>query len=193
MNLKSIKLYSQNIWKNRILTDMILETNTDFDIIFIQEPPWSTICTIPSLSSEEGDRVVGTSNHLNWITFSRALSNENDYPRVISYINIYLFNLCFSFWKDIFNYRNICCFSFFNNRNIFFLLNVYSDANQSALKYLKNTEANIRNVLVMTGDFNIRDSNWNPSYPFHSVHSNLLIDIVDTFNLSFLHSTNVMT
>jgi len=143
MNLKSIKLYSQNIWKNRILTDMILETNTNFDIIFIQEPPWSTICTILSLSSEEEDRVVGASNYLNWITFSRALSNENDYPRVISYINIHLFNLCFSLWKDIFNYRDICCFSFFNNRDIFFLLNVYSDANQSALKYLKNTKANI--------------------------------------------------
>jgi len=27
-----------------------------------------------------------------------------------------------------------------------------------ALKYLKNTEVNIDNILVMTGDFNIRDS-----------------------------------
>ena len=27
-----------------------------------------------------------------------------------------------------------------------------------ALKYLKNTKVNIDNILVMTGDFNIRDS-----------------------------------
>jgi len=38
------------------------------------------------------------------------------------------------------------------------MINVYSDANQIALKYLKNTEVNIYNVLVMTSDFNIRDS-----------------------------------
>lgn len=93
MNLKSIKLYSQNIWKNRILTDIILETNTDFNIIFIQELPWSTIYAILSLSSKEEDRVVDASNHPNWITFSRASSDENNYPRVILYINIYLFNL----------------------------------------------------------------------------------------------------
>ena len=37
-------------------------------------------------------------------------------------------------------------------------INMYSDLSQSALKYLKNTEANINNVLIMTGDFNIRDS-----------------------------------
>jgi len=42
----------------------------------------------------------------------------------------------------------------------------------------------------MTNDFNIRDSDWNPSYPFHLVYSDLLIDIADVFNLSFSYSTN---
>jgi len=37
-------------------------------------------------------------------------------------------------------------------------MNVYSDSSQSALKYLKDTEANNYNVLVMTSDFNIRDN-----------------------------------
>ena len=31
----------------------------------------------------------------------------------------------------------------------------------------------------MTGDFNIRDNIWNPNYPYHSIYSNLLIDIAD--------------
>ena len=38
------------------------------------------------------------------------------------------------------------------------MINVYSNATQIALKYLKDTEANIHNVLVMAGNFNIRDS-----------------------------------
>jgi len=37
------------------------------------------------------------------------------------------------------------------------MINVYSDNHQAALKYLKNTEANIHNILVMAKDFNIRD------------------------------------
>ena len=36
---------------------------------------------------------------------------------------------------------------------------VYSDSSHSALKYLKDTEVNIDNVLIITGDFNI---NWDP-------------------------------
>ena len=37
------------------------------------------------------------------------------------------------------------------------MINVYLDEHQIALKYLKDTEANLCNVLVMAGDFNIRD------------------------------------
>ena len=105
--------------KNKLLTDTILKTNSDFNIIFIQELSWSIIHTIPSSSNKEENRVVGAPNHPNWITFSRALSNNNDYTRVISYINIHLLNLYFSLCKNIFNYRDICYFSFFNNGEFF--------------------------------------------------------------------------
>jgi len=36
----------------------------------------------------------------------------------------------------------------------------------------------------MTGDFNIRDSIWDPNYLFHSYNSDLLFDIADFFSLS---------
>jgi len=42
-----------------LFTDKILETNSDLNIIFIQELPWSVIYTILSLTSKERDRVVG--------------------------------------------------------------------------------------------------------------------------------------
>ena len=67
---------------------------------------------------------------------------------------------------------------------------MYLDSNQLALKYLKNTEANIWNILIMTGDFNIRDSDWNSNFPFYSTHSDLLFDVADTFNLFFSHPTH---
>jgi len=36
----------------------------------------------------------------------------------------------------------------------------------------------------MTGDFNIRDSFWDLNFLFHSVHSDMLFDIADSFSLA---------
>ena len=60
------------------------------------------------------------------------------------------------------------------------MINVYSDSFQSALKYLKS---NIHNIIIMTGDFNIRDSIWNSNFPFHFSYSDSLFDIVDSLSL----------
>jgi len=108
--------------------------------------------------NEEGKNLVGVPNHLNWLTFSRNAMNNHDSSRVASYINIRLSHFCFSLRNDVLNYRNISCISFFNCSSISYLINIYSDSSQTALKYLKDTEANINNILVIIGDFNIRDS-----------------------------------
>ena len=81
-----------------------------------------------------------------------------DFSRVIVYVNIYLSSLCFLFYKDIINYRDIILISFFNNNICYYIMNIYSDSSYTALKYLKDTEVDINNVILMTGDFNIRDS-----------------------------------
>jgi len=40
----------------------------------------------------------------------------------------------------------------------------------------------------MAGNFNIRDSDWNPSYPFHLIHTDSLLEIVDLFDLNLFYS-----
>ena len=69
-------------------------------------------------------------------------------------------------------------------------MNVYSDSSHTALKYLKDTEVNNDNVILMTRDFNIRDSLWDPSFPFHSSISDDLIIIADSFDLALSNPTN---
>ena len=64
------------------------------------------------------------------------------------------------------------------------MINVCSDSSQIALKYFKNTKANINNVLIMIDNFNIRDSSWNPLFPNHPTYSDILTDIVDSLNLN---------
>ena len=90
--------------------------------------------------------------------FTRILHTKNNHSRVLTYINISLIRLCFSFRKDIFNHRNINLISLFNCSIICFPINIYLDNQQSILKYLKNTEVNLNNILIMTRDFNIRDN-----------------------------------
>ena len=184
MIIQNLKVFSQNVRKNSIITNTILETYSQFDVLLIQEPPWSEIQKIPSSSNCEGEPFIGSYHHPNWIAFTRIPQDKNDFPRVISYVNIRLSSLRFLFHKDIFDHRDISIISFTNNGICHFILNIYSDSSHSALKYLKDTEVNINNVLLMTGNFNIRDSLWDPSFPFHSSISDDLIMVADSFDLS---------
>ena len=84
--------------------------------------------------------------------------NKVTFPRVTAYINIHLTSLRFTLRSDIFNHTDILLLSFTSNCFQYFILNIYSDSAHTALKYLKDIKVNIDNVLVMTGDFNIRDS-----------------------------------
>ena len=58
-----------------------------------------------------------------------------------------------------------------------------------ALKYLKDTEVNIDNVLIMTGDFNIRDSFWDSNYLYHSSYKDILFEITNFFHVKLSKPT----
>jgi len=112
--LKNIKIFSQNVYKNNFIINTILVTCNLYDIIFIQEPSWSSIHFIPSLINKEGKKLIGVPNYSNWIMFSRNPTCVGNSPRVITYINIRMSYLWFSLQKDIFDYRDIFCIFFFN-------------------------------------------------------------------------------
>jgi len=101
------KIFSQNIWKNNLIMNTILEVNFNLDIIFIQELSWSTICSIPSSGNCKGKSSVGVVNYSKWLMFTRTSETENDFPRVIIYVNIRLAFFCFSLCNNIINHRDI--------------------------------------------------------------------------------------
>ena len=76
------------------------------------------------------------------------------------YFILYSWQLCFSFRKDIMNHRDINLIPLFNSSIIYF-----------------------NNVIIMTGDFNIRDNNWNLSYSHYSIHADIFMELVDFFGL----------
>ena len=147
MNCNILKFFSQNVRKNRLIVDTILETQHQFNIIFIQEPPWSIIRSIPSSNNYKGEPLVGIPHHPNRHIFTRHPTNQSNSPRVVTYINICALYLCFSLQNNVLNHRDIFCISFSNQDSIYFMLNIYSDSSQLALKYLKDTESSIVKIV----------------------------------------------
>ena len=190
MILKNLKIFSQNVHKNHLIINTILETQSHVDIILIQEPPWSVICKVPSTLNSKGKDFIGTVHHPNWLLFASIPANKSTSPRVTVYINIHLSSLHFSLRSNIINYTDILLISFINDHVLYFIMNIYSNSSHSALKYLKDTEVNIDNVLVMTGYFNIRDSLQDNFFPHHSSISNNLLIIANSFNLALSSPTN---
>ena len=189
-----MKVFLQNIQKNNFLINTVLEVNQNFDIIFIQEPSWTTLRNIPSSTNSKDISLLGVPNHPNWLIFAREPCLTNDSPKVIIYINVRLSSLCFSLCKDIINHWDILLASFFNNNIVFWVMNIYSDSSHSVLKYLKDAKVNISNLLIMTSNFNIRDNIWDLSFPHHSAFSDDLMIVANSFNLELLFPThNVLT
>ena len=76
-----------NIAKNYFDLDVLLETvKDDFDILFVQEPPWQTIRQAPSAMSKEGTAVVGAPRHPQWTCMVRQ-PETGSRPRVMTYVS----------------------------------------------------------------------------------------------------------
>ncbi|TFK17354.1 hypothetical protein FA15DRAFT_576550, partial [Coprinopsis marcescibilis] len=82
-----IRVLSFNVAQNFLHVDTILESSKeDFDIIFVQEPPWRTVRHAPSTTTREGDAVIGAPNHPDWISMVRwSGEDEETCPRVMAY------------------------------------------------------------------------------------------------------------
>ena len=107
------------------------------------------------------------------------------------YINKWLSKLRLSLQSDVINHCNINIVVFHNHHDINFTNNIYSDSNQTTLQVLCN---NIRDwggkTIIMTSDFNIRDSNWDPNFYHHSIHTKDLMTIADSLDLELFHLSN---
>jgi len=90
MIIKDIKIFPQNVCKNSLIVSTILETKSSFNIIFVQEPSWTTICSIPSSRCSKEEELVGVPNHPNWPTFSKNSTSNDNFSRVVTYVNIRL-------------------------------------------------------------------------------------------------------
>jgi len=106
------------------------------------------------------------------------------------FIHSRLFRLHFALRRDIVDYKDIQLLSFFNRGQCQFIMNVYSDDLYTAVDFLSRKALNIPNLLYMGGDFNIRDTEWNPSVSSHPTAGQSLKDLADYY--SPVHSISVL-
>jgi len=70
------------------------------------------------------------------------------------------------------------------------MINIYSKSNQTALHFLRQNIVNLDNTVIITGNFNIRDSDWDPLAHHHFMHTDDLMTIADSLGLELSHPSN---
>ena len=70
------------------------------------------------------------------------------------------------------------------------MINIYSNSNQTAFYFFCQNIINLNNTVIITGDFNIRDSDWDPYVYHYSIHTDDLITIIDSLDLEFFLPSN---
>ena len=136
--LDAVRTITYNCIKSWLLLDVLLEYHKqDYDIMFIQEPPWQVIRTAPSVRSVEGEDVTGAPNHPDWLAMVRPPDPDTS-PRVLAYVSTRLHVWRLSMCCDIIDHRDILMLSLFADKHTFNFMNVYSDSEFSAIRYLSD-------------------------------------------------------
>jgi len=188
---ETLKIFSQNVRKNKTLMNTILKNSkNNMDIILVQEPPKSLILCVPSYTDLTGDPIYSTPNHPDWTLFIRQDPAQENYAQVATYVNKKLQKMRFTLRLDIINHRDVNVLVFHSGQHINYIINIYSNDNQSALHFLNRNIIDLNNTVVMTGNFNIRDNDWDPNYPHHSVHTEDLLTLAESLGLDLLPPIN---
>jgi hypothetical protein len=174
------------------LTESILETQKDeFDIIFLQEPPWNTIHNAPSTTEPLGDEVVGAPIYPEWLYMVHP---HKPHPCVMTYIHLHLQVMHPTFRHNLINSRDIQILSLHTkDSNILYLLNVYSDDNSGAIKLLDCLADSLLLITFMCKDFNCRSHIWDALFAHDSYYINLLVETTSCLGLSLASMLGIPT
>lgn len=186
-----VRVLSFNVAKNYLYLDVVLETcKSDFDLLFIQEPPWRLIRHAPSAKDPLGESVVGAPMHPDWSLMVRHRALEDDHPRVVVYASKRLVPLCLSLRFDIVDDRDILVLSLFKGERALDVANVYLDNNGSTIHLLSEKRGVLSNLVAMAGDFNCHSAEWDPLVRSSSGRANNLLSLVGDLGLGLAHMTN---
>ncbi|KAF5340738.1 hypothetical protein D9611_007373 [Ephemerocybe angulata] len=160
-----IRILSFNIAKNYAYLDITLDRLKDeFNILFIQEPPWQTIRQAPMVSKEGAD-VIGAP-----ATCAGALAP------------------CLH--QDLLDDHDIMIVSLFGRDRVLHFMNVYSDNQHRAIKLLAEKADALPALSYMGGNFNCHSREWDPWVLHHRTMAILLLETAARLGLDLTKFTN---
>src|ERR1700761_3775470 len=134
--LSSLRILSFNVNRKYDLVDVLLHKCLDnYDILFIQEPPWKIIRYAPSTRSRDGEPVVGAPSHPSWTCFAGPATLEAP-PRVIAYVHSRVGPMRPSLRRDLVDSRDLMVISVVAGGEPVYLAGAYSDERRSAITLL---------------------------------------------------------
>ncbi|CAA7264641.1 unnamed protein product [Cyclocybe aegerita] len=168
--------YHQNVHHTYAHFNTLLEIcKTKFDILFFQETPWNFIRHALFTTSMEGDEVIGTPKHPNWLQMVRI--KEGEVPRVIASVSTRLSRYRPAMCRDIVDHRDILILSLFSGGEVLNLMNVYSDDQHTAIEHLAAHVHSLPPFIYMAGDFNCVLTTWDD---YEHGKSSMAISLQDT-------------
>jgi Endonuclease-reverse transcriptase len=182
--IPQLRIFSQNVNGNYAYTDSLLsDLYENYDLLFLQEPPWQYIRAAPSSSSRDGtDVICGPLNPI-WGCLVRPSSLDSP-PHIMVYFSDHIANLRLGLRRDLVDHRDILLFSLGLGGDTLFYANVYSDSQHTAISWLFDHVLELPGLQLMCRDFNVQHRSWDPGGPETLVHADRLLTVAGGCGLS---------
>jgi hypothetical protein len=153
--IPQLRIFSQNVNGNYAYMDSLLsDLYENYDLLFLQEPPWWYIRAAPSSSSRGRTDVIGGPLNPNWGALSGHLAWTPP-PRIMVYFSNRIANLRPGLCRDLVDHRDILLFSLGLGGDTLFYANIYLDSQHTAISWLFNHVLELPGLQLMCRDFNV--------------------------------------
>jgi hypothetical protein len=138
--VETLQIYCQNVgWKHVWTINLLEQMKSWFDILFLQEPPWATVRYTVSLTEKGGVPVKGPPIYPDWISlYPKGFDLAEDRLHVLAYVNHAICSIKPKLCSDIVNHCDVMIVTARGHLGPLHLMNMYSDENGSAIRYIED-------------------------------------------------------
>ena len=162
MDPRPLRCLQLNVARSNARMHFILNTFTDYDILFLQEPWWGRIGTARSITDPAGLDVKGSVACPAWDFFLPHITQDQT-PRVITYVRRNTRGLSVQPRPDLLNSPDTLVTSFSYGDFPFLTVNMYNAGpgrNALSVQALLNSDLHLATPTLILGDFNLHHPSW---------------------------------
>ena len=189
-DVSHLSFASCNVQRSAENTTLFLEQHHTADFVFVQEIYWGAIKTVASSVSADGEVYRNTVAHREFLVLG-----AHEQSRVAVYVHRRWQHCLPRLRDDLIRHNDVICVTLTTPTGPLTVLNVYNDAQRSALHYLQGRAELLPPLAVVAGDFNLHHRLWGGDdvRREHREESETLIDLMGDLNLALCNDPGVPT